>query len=217
MTTAPAPVRAAMRAALNAGVAALRQALKDAGGEVDAYAALLSGYVDDALAGRMDKVDLTRAHRELIREYAREVYVAALDDAGVPEEDMEQEDDDAIAAWVADQLGYVGDFATAVIAARGTDNASETMQGRVDAWVASLRALAGVATLSAKRNMTLVWRYGDTDHCDTCEKLNGERHRAKWFTDRGYIPQEPGSGTLDCGGWRCKCVLEDAEGNQVIP
>lgn len=62
------------------------------------------------------------------------------------------------------------------------------------------------------------WEYGDTDHCDTCADLNGQVHPLSWFLDNGYIPQEAGSPTLDCGGWRCKCKIKDPKtGKQLIP
>jgi len=62
------------------------------------------------------------------------------------------------------------------------------------------------------------WRLGGTkEHCDTCAMLDGQEHPVHWFIDNGYIPQERGSATLQCGGWHCECRIEDIDGNQIIP
>lgn len=190
---------------------------KSADGEVDAYAGELERFVNQGLSGDMDLLDLRRAHRALLEEYGPAVYIASLEDCGVPEEDMTGEDDDAISGWVTDQKGYVSDFAQAVIDARGDDLAAEAVRGRVDTWAASARALATLACMSAKQNQAVTWKYGETEaHCSTCASLNGKRHRMSWFIERDYIPQQPGA-AMECGGWRCLCTLTDSEGNQVAP
>jgi hypothetical protein len=61
------------------------------------------------------------------------------------------------------------------------------------------------------------WVYGDTDHCDTCADLNGQTHPLSWYIKNDYIPQQAGSQTLDCGGWRCMCVIQGKNGEQLIP
>jgi hypothetical protein len=49
---------------------------------------------------------------------------------------------------------------------------------------------------------------------NTCQKLNGQRHRASWYIERNYIPGKPGA-SMDCGGFRCRCFLTDKDGNRV--
>jgi len=63
------------------------------------------------------------------------------------------------------------------------------------------------------------WELGATEqHCSTCADLNGKTHPLSWYLDNGYIPQEQGSSTLDCGGWNCDCRIVDPKtGEQLIP
>jgi hypothetical protein len=63
------------------------------------------------------------------------------------------------------------------------------------------------------------WELGATEqHCTTCADLNGKTHPLSWYLDNGYIPQEAGSGTLECGGWNCSCIIVDPKtGVQLIP
>jgi hypothetical protein len=66
------------------------------------------------------------------------------------------------------------------------------------------------------------WRYGDTQHCHIqgntmgCYELNGLRRPLSYFIQHGYIPQQPGSQTLTCGGWYCQCGLYDDSGKRLL-
>lgn len=191
---------------------------KDAAEEVDAYAALLDDFIRQAWAGDMSLVDFRRAHNALIRESARSVYIQGLEDCGVSEEDMTDSDDATIEDWTRGQLEHVADFAAAVLAARGYDAAQEAVSAQAELWVKALRGLATRACMSADADKMGTWEYDpDKEHCTTCEKLDGKRHRMSWFLDNGYIPQEPGSETLECGGWRCGCKIVDDKGKQLLP
>lgn len=64
------------------------------------------------------------------------------------------------------------------------------------------------------------WVFGATEqHCATCQKLADDSpHPLSWFLQNGYIPQEQGSGTLECGGWNCDCsIIDPKTGEQIIP
>lgn len=85
---------------------------------------------------------------------------------------------------------------------------------RADGFVRSVTAVFNAGKMLAMKNQMLEWRYGDTEHCPTCQGLNGKKHRASWYLSRDYIPGKPGA-ALACGGYRCQCSLWDKNGNQV--
>lgn len=85
---------------------------------------------------------------------------------------------------------------------------------RADGFVRSVTAVYNAGKMLAMKNQMLEWRYGDTEHCPTCQGLNGKKHRASWYLARDYIPGKPGA-AMDCGGYRCRCSLWDKQGNQV--
>lgn len=85
---------------------------------------------------------------------------------------------------------------------------------RAAGYVATVSALYNAGLMWAKKNQMLTWVYGDTDHCATCQELNGQKHRASWYISRDYIPRKPGA-SMDCGGYRCMCSLVDQSGNEV--
>lgn len=85
---------------------------------------------------------------------------------------------------------------------------------KADSYTQTLNSVYNAAKMYAKKNQMLTWRYGDTEHCETCNSLNGKKHKASWYLSRDYIPGKPGA-AMDCGGYRCQCSLLDAEGNAV--
>jgi hypothetical protein len=94
--------------------------------------------------------------------------------------------------------------------------ADAEVERRLAMWAAALMVLRVQGLASAQADMMVTWKYGETEHCDTCLNLNGQQHRLSWFTDKGFIPREPGSATLKCGGYNCQCGLYDRQGNQVM-
>ena len=120
-----------------------------------------------------------------------------------------------IDGWVATQLPYVRDFADAVVAARGDRAAQQQIEARIGLWVEALRILGQVAKASADANAMGTWVFGDTVHCADCAKLNGQRHRVKWFIQKGWIPREPGA-PMECGGWNCECKIVSDDGWRLL-
>jgi len=171
----------------------------------------LERFVHDALRTR-DQLDFRRAHRALLRTSARPAYVEGMREAGGDEDDLEEDDVTTINGWVDEQVGFTGEFAKAVYEASGVgvdEKAVEAVLARVPVWADSLRTLGDLGRASILKNKPGVWRYGETEHCRVCEWLDGQRHRVKWFTGKGYIPRENGSKTLECKGFNCMCGIYD--------
>lgn len=223
MTSMPSP-DAALATALALAGAAIKAADLDA--ILRRYTRELTAVMKAALDRSITRSTGETRHRRLIRDLAEPAYVAGLRAGGVDEIDLTRSDRRAIERWVADQGAYVSGFWDAVAELRRDrpglsrrDYAARLsiLRERISLWAAALRDLAGQGIASARANMMVTWRYGDADHCDTCARLHGRRHRLHWFTDRGYIPQQPGSATLQCGGWRCRCTLVDDRGKVILP
>lgn len=188
------------------------------------YENALTRYVIDAANGNMSAGEMSRAHKALIRRLAPAAYDEGLREGGVsdPESERDDQDDSTIDAWTSEQSGFTLDFAKAAadvskLKGDAKTEARRILLERVDDWVHALRTLANKGFASAQANMTVTWEFGDADHCDKCSELNGKTRRLKWFTDRAYYPQEPGSQTLDCHGFNCQCRLVDSKGRQVLP
>jgi hypothetical protein len=203
---------------------------------VKSIASLVTGYTDDVtrdfqdvLSGDLLVGEARRRHRTYIKDNAEAVYTEGLAEGGAKDAELTDEDNAAIQEWIDAQLGYVAglwddvaklskDYEDAMISRAAYEAGRRTLYERIGTWGNSLRDLGNVAKASAMKDQLVFWRMGDTsDHCSTCAKLDGKKHRLSWFVSRGYIPQEVGSQELQCGGYRCLCILETPGGEQVLP
>ncbi len=93
------------------------------------------------------------------------------------------------------------------------------IEARTEGYVGALQGVYNYAKLAAAPDRDGQWAEGDTiEKCETCLGLDGQIHPLRWYKDNNYIPQQRGSETLDCGGWRCLCTIRDPKtGEQLIP
>lgn len=197
---------------------------KAVAGAVREYESRLTEFVRRGLSGFYSQRELATKHTVLINELGLQAFYDGMKAGGIdaPQDEISEDEAAMVDEWITEQISHVAEFALAVSdasKATGADKqpARDDIDGRLSLWVRAIETLKAMGQASAQKNMMVTWVYGDTEHCDTCNKLNGTRRRWKWFTDKGYIPREPGSDTLDCGGWSCQCKLVDDKGKQVMP
>lgn len=146
--------------------------------------------------------------RRTVKDAVADAYIEGLAEGGIPADEMSDDDALMIVELSYQQLDYVTDFVRAIRDAKD-DKAlqRDILDNRIDLWIRSIEAAGAQGLASAKSNEMVTWHYGDTEHCETCLRLNGQRHRRKWFASRNYFPRTPGA-ALECGGYRCMCSLE---------
>jgi len=154
------------------------------------------------------------AARKAIAEDVPAAFYAGYADAGG--EDTEDDDERWLTAEQARQLDFLVDAFQALADDRDNETAKESaIDDRIEIWAATLDAIYAQGKLRGAANKMLTWQLGQTEkHCSTCSKLDGQRHGAKWWLAHDYIPREPGSDTLECGGWNCDCRLEYDNGDE---
>lgn len=156
-------------------------------------------------------VDLNAELRALIEYHVSAAYFEGLKEGGVSAQDFDADMSAQADDLVAKQFEYVADFTHAIEDALRDKEKQTQVLARAELWCNSVAA-AGMAGLNAARSAEIViWQLGATEeHCATCAWLDGQRHRRRWFTERGYIPRQPGNDKLECGGWNCDCELVSA-------
>lgn len=86
--------------------------------------------------------------------------------------------------------------------------AMQKIQPRLDLWANRYNDVYNIAiSRSADEKTKEIWVFGDTDHCTSCEKLNGIVAYHREWVEYGLQPQNPPNDKLECGGWRCQCQL----------
>ena len=153
---------------------------------------------------------LTRAWNEGMR-------VNGLD----PKSDMIDEWQEVLDEVKLKELDYVDDFAREIIQQAADDEATGVNHlvqylSRADVWANRYTDMVNTATMTtAEGKDRLKWVFGDTDHCTTCEALNGIIAFNREWQEANVRPQSPPNHDLECGGWRCQCRLEPTDARRT--
>jgi hypothetical protein len=147
----------------------------------------------------------TTVGRALLRKTGLLAIRDGLEDGGVKTTDADgvvmplEPDEQAIYDnWLIEQSAYLADFAKTL-----TKGAEPDADFKAGLWAnKSIMPIYNEGIMSADKNGTYMWVYGDTEHCPDCLRLNGQVHRLRNFISRGWIPQ---SDKLACKGFFCKC------------
>jgi hypothetical protein len=154
--------------------------------------------------------------KSVVNNFPSSFYSGYADGGG---EETEDDDESWLTSKINSELGFIDDLFASLRdkRAEGMTKADADAEAatRAEGFRATLDSVYSEGKLRGAGNRMLTWNLGETEeHCDTCEKLDGQRHKAKWWRDHGYKPREPGSTTLDCHGFRCDCSLTDDKGEE---
>lgn len=162
--------------------------------------------LERARAERMGRVQWSSAMRSIIRRYGNRAYLDGMADGGIEDEPSE-DDKIEINRLIGESSKYVTELGNVLYRGDGiTDAVADT---KAAMWYN--KTVAGfyqAGLISADANGLYEWRYGSTEHCSDCLRLNGQRHRLKGWK-ANYMPQ---SSLLECQGYNCACQLIKVRG-----
>lgn len=178
----------------------------------DAVYTIVRDYLDSSDRSTSYK---TAFKRNMVEAFASAVENGVIDGGG--ELPLEGDEDALLTNAQGAELGNIDSLFDELKTKRdaGTVDPSDEAQARADGYTSTLVGLYNQARLMAMGNKMVTFEGTDGAHpCDTCQWLQGQRHRAKWFVDNGYVP--PKGENLDCAaGGHCLHELIDDEGNVV--
>ena len=144
--------------------------------------------------------------RAAIERNLKRAWVAGAAECGIKEDELSDGEIAARDRLIDSQFPYLLGFAGDI---EENSKASGGLLGphleRAEMWVRKYDEAKNQANVMACGDKKLKWIYGDTEHCEDCNKLNGKVYRASIWAKYGIRPQ---SKSLACGGWRCKCTLQ---------
>ena len=111
---------------------------------------------------------------------------------------------------VSSEQSYVEGFYQAVVDARVDKTPIDPLLSRAETWARRWHDAYNEATrmIEVEKGGRLMWKLGATEeHCSTCFALNGKIAFASEWEMAGIRPQSPPNPILECGGWRCDCML----------
>ncbi len=172
----------------------------------------VNNVVDLVRGGNNDEMSRRRfgiVFRAQLRTLGQQAFSDGLRAGGV-EGDLDEEDLSQVRKWLADQSAYVSDFSEGLYKDGLTP---EQIGQHAEMWAnKSLESIYQEGLISADKNGMYEWTLGQTEHCPTCLRLAGQRHRFKSWYSAGWLPK---SDKLECGGFNCECRLKRTTNSAV--
>lgn len=170
------------------------------------YDAALTRMAYDVLNGSSGAVDFRRSHKALIKAIAKSAFEQGWIEGGGKIEDTEPDDIALIGEFVADQSGFVNDFAAWLASTndegkRNWEMKRRMLADRIAAWVLALQNFAERVAARAKGDPYLTFAGDDGEEsCDECQEFKGQRHRMSWWEKRDLLKRN-GNDNYGCGRW----------------
>jgi hypothetical protein len=175
----------------------------------ESYAAAI-----DAAARRFwkDGTPMRMQLRPTIRDGLRDAFILGADDIGIAEEDLIAPDWKDLDAIVTEEQSHLADLDKFMeTLARDRTAKLSDADSRLNMWKNTFEDVRSQAKVILGKDEKLEWVYGDTEHCDSCMKLNGIVKRASFWRSHDLLPRNPPNPKIDCGGWNCQCRLEPTD------
>lgn len=150
----------------------------------------------------LDRRAFTTVMRSFLKNYGLQAYKDGLAQGEVYVDTLDPEDNARYMGVFLDQSQYINGLADDVYQAKSVTPTNA--QYRATLWGKSLQQFTDKGLGSAAANAMFEWRYGLTEHCTDCLRMNGQVHRYKTYEARGILPR---SSTLKCRGYNCQCQL----------
>ena len=165
---------------------------------------LVNGVYNNLVGG-----DFIDAMANLISGQLTQAFQQAFEDEGYTDFVLPDYLSSALERMILSQYDFVDQFYRDIVDARidGTSISPLLARARLWAnqWQAAYNEAIRLMTLEGGGN--LMWVYGEAEHCETCNSLNGIVASAKEWDELGVQPQNAPNNMIACGGWNCQCSL----------
>jgi hypothetical protein len=187
---------------------------------VNGYISRLTAIVKAALRSG-DAIEMRRAHKQLLKNAAADVYRDGLREGGIEPKDESPEDKaataEAIDNWLTAQFDFVSQYSKDAASGRKDKTIRDVILARVDQWGISLQNFGEAGRLAALGNIPLTLDGEDgTESCDQCQEYKGQRHRRNWWAERDLLRRN-GNENYDCGRWdNCHHYFRNDSGDVIV-
>ena len=176
---------------------------------LDYFLRVLNTWVNDLYTHEVTEADFVDRLADVIDQQLTRAWNEGMKLNDLDPSEITEEQAQILQDIIANEYTFVDGFADDIASGKFT---LPQLQARAAMWANRYNDVVNRAKLeTAELKDKYEWVYGDTDHCDTCERLNGLVATAKEWSIAGIQPQNPPNGRLDCGGWRCKCQLRPTD------
>jgi hypothetical protein len=171
---------------------------------------VLDGAVRDLYNSKMGEAEFVDKLAGLLEQQMRRAWNEGMRDNGLdPDKDMLPEWEQVYQDLVAEQFGYVDQYAADIVEAAQNGASIDGLRARAEMWANNYTSTVNTARIvTAAEDDHFIWKLGATEkHCETCGALAGVVARAKDWEELFSQGIEPQGDKLMCGGWQCDCEV----------
>jgi hypothetical protein len=165
--------------------------------------------IRDLYNGEIDEFEFVDDFSSYIDNQFERAWRQGAREMGVDPSRFTADDLDKLAQRISAERDYMLQLADDILQARANGKPPLTsFRSRAEMYAHRYEDMVNEARLHFGGKQRLVWRLGQTEHCDTCLRLSGIVATAEEWQASGLRPQ---SRDLDCGGYNCQCHLEPTD------
>jgi hypothetical protein len=139
----------------------------------------------------------------------REAYRNVANRYGINEDEFTEQEQNWIDNFIVEQMTLTGNFTDTILENRKPNGKLTPLLDRVELWSNRYNQVENNARTFFAENQKLIWNVTPNKiHCKNCGRLDGYVKRASQWRD---YPLEPQSPSLECGGYRCGCSLNETD------
>ena len=175
------------------------------------YSRQISSAVASLYNGMITEREFVDLFAEIIPRQLTKAWNEGMRDNGIdPDGDMLEEWQITLDSMILSEFDFVDRFAAVIVKAQSDPEALKALLARGDLWANRYNDVYNESKLAtSKGTIKYRWVLGRTEeHCDTCSALNGIVAFSREWEQSRFRPQNPPNKLLECGGWRCDCVME---------
>jgi hypothetical protein len=180
-------------------------------GTLQDFTGRLDALMSQALLGAFSRSQFVLQMNALLADYGERAYIDGLKQGGASGQ-LSANDTKRIASEYNKQSAYVPNLSTELYGGKIQDT-----RNRATMWGKSLQQFYNDGLLASESDNNpfpllpiplppkrYKWRYGLTEHCTDCLRLNGQVHTLRAWQESGWMPR---ASKLKCKGYHCKCEL----------
>lgn len=147
-----------------------------------------------------------------IRRYTTLAWYDGAARCGILPSDLKPEERSELELAIQYENQWIDGFAEAI-----EENSRELggllgpLYDRAEIWLGRYQGTMDRAATLACADKKFRWTLGETDHCQSCLKLDGKVKRGSYWHERGILPRVHMAWYLECQGFKCGCSLEETD------
>jgi hypothetical protein len=182
-------------------------------GDSDAgFASSIYNAIRSLWSGKSTKREFISSMKQALESGLTDAWNEGAGEFGVAPDELTLKETAARQKLIDSQVSYLSGFADDIIANnRSSGGDIEPLLIRGDTWIHRRNEAFSTGLVLAGQDQKFEWVLGDAEHCPSCIKLAGKVKRGSFWYERGIIPMVAGAEYLKCGGYNCKCSLDETD------